>query len=82
MILEAIFNLLFLIVRAVIGLFPAIPAIDTEYLDTVVGVISLVDNFVSLRIFGSCMIVIFTILNIDFIWSIIMWCVRKIPGLK
>ena len=82
MIVEVILNPIFWIVRSIIGLFPALPMIQLDFLDDVVGAISLVHNFINLKVFAGCMVVILVLLNANLIWSVIMWVVRKIPGIK
>jgi ABC-type sulfate transport system permease subunit len=82
MIVEAIFNLIALLILGVISLFPTIPIIDTSGLDGLFNVLSLIDSFVSLRAVSVCFVVIFIFMNIQIVWGIIMWVVRKIPGVE
>ena len=82
MIVEVVCNLLMHCVLGVIGLFPTIPPIDASFLDGVIQVFSLVDTFVSLKVVSACFVVIFLFMNIQVVWSIIMWVVRKIPGIE
>lgn len=84
MILEFIFNLLFAIANFLVGLFPAFPSFNSLNisLDPLLYVLRLVNMFVSLRLIGTCLIIILIIYNIKFVWSILMWIVRKIPGVS
>lgn len=82
MIVEAICDFLGFLVLGIIDLFPTIPLIDTSGLDGVFNVVGLIDTFVSLKTVSACIVVIFIFMNAQLIWSVIMWVVRKIPGLE
>lgn len=56
MIIEAIVNLIGLLLMGIIKLFPKIPEIDTSYLDGLIRVLSLADTFVSLKVVNAEMI--------------------------
>lgn len=79
MIVEAICNVLAGLVLGVIKLFPTLPKLDTSFLDGIIQVFSLIDTFVSLRVLSVCFTVYFTFMNIQTVWSVIMWVVRKLP---
>lgn len=82
MIIEAVFNVLVFLLLGMIGLFPAIPAINFDFLNGVVRVLSLVDLFVSLRALSACLVVIFVLHNAGVLWGAVMWVARKIPGIQ
>lgn len=84
MILEFIFNLLFAIANFLVGLFPAFPTFDSlnVSLSPVLYVMKMINMFVSVKLIGTCLVIILIIYNIKFVWSILMWIVRKIPGVS
>ncbi len=82
MIIEAIVTMLSNLVIGIINLFPTIPKIDTSGLDGLFGVLSLIDQFVSLTAVSVCFVVIFIFMNAQVIWGVIMWVVRKIPTIS
>ncbi len=83
MIVEAIFNLLKLVILLVIGLFPDIPSLgSSSSVNPLFDVLRAVNSFVSVPLVGFCVAALFVFLNADFLWSIIMWVVRKIPGVE
>lgn len=82
MIVEWIINGVAFVVLGVVNLFPTIPQIDTSYLDGVIQVISLVDTFVSVKVVAVCLALVFLLLNSRLVWSVIMWVVRKLPGVE
>lgn len=82
MIIEAIFNVLFFLLLGVISLFPTFPQVSFDHLNGVIRMISLVDSFVSLRVFGGCIVTILIVYHIRVIWSAIMWVVKKLPFLQ
>jgi hypothetical protein len=82
MIIEAILNVLVSLLLGVIGLFPSFPHIRFDFLDGVVRVLSLADTFVSLGVLSVCFAVVLVLQNAHVIWGVIMWVVRKIPGLE
>ena len=82
MIIEAIFNAIAFIVIGIVNLFPTIPAIDTSFLSGFFRILSLLDTFVSLRILSACMVIVFIFMNIQTVWNVIMWVVRKLPGVN
>lgn len=68
----------------IIGLFPALPDMSflVQPLTAVTDLFVVINSFVSVRLVGFCLSVLVVFANIDFIWSIIMWVVRKIPGVE
>jgi hypothetical protein len=82
MIVEVVYGIITSLIIGIINLFPKIPAIDTSGLDGIFNVLSLLDTFVSLRVVSVCFVVVFVFMNAQIIWGIIMWVVRKIPGVE
>lgn len=81
MILEGIFNMIKFIVLSVINLFPALP--DTTFLiqnfEPLFKALSNINSFVSVPLLSKCLVTLLLFMNIEFLWSCIMWVVRKIP---
>lgn len=84
MIIEGIFNLIKGLILFVISLFPSLPDMTflSQSLEPFVKVISSVNSFVSVPLFAGCCLVLVVILNIEFVWSVIIWVVKKIPGIS
>lgn len=82
MIVEALCSLIFALVKGVLSLFPSLPAIDTSGIDSVMRALSVLDTFVSLRMISYCFVTVFIFMNIEVFWGVIMWVVRKIPGVE
>lgn len=84
MILEFIFNLLFALANFIVGLFPAFPSFSglNTSLSPLLYVLRMVNMFISIKLIGSCLMIILVVYNIKFVWSILMWIFRKIPGVS
>lgn len=84
MILEAIFNLIKSLVLFIIGLFPAMPDMSflSQSLQSVIDILSSINSFVSVSLFAWCGFTIILFMNLEFIWSVIMWVIKKIPGVS
>ena len=84
MIISAIFNLIKATILFVIGLFPALPDLSflAQSIQPFIDLLHGINLFVSVPLLGFCLGVLFVVWNIDFFWSIIMWVVRKIPGVS
>lgn len=82
MIIEAIFNVLAFLIIGFINLFPTVPKIKTDGLEGVFNILSLLDSFINLRVVSVCLVTIYVFMNAQIIWGIIMWVVRKIPGVE
>ena len=48
----------------------------------VARVLGAVDHFVDLGVVAACVAALFVFANVEFIWGIIMWVIRKIPGVE
>lgn len=82
MIIEAVFNAIVTILLGIIKIFPTIPEIKTDGLDSVFQFLTIADTFISLGTFVACMTVIFILKHAELFWSAIMWVVRKIPNVN
>ena len=83
MIVELILNLLKTLILFVISLFPTIPPFDMGVsLQPFVDVVTSINSFISVPLVGICLGLLLVVTNIDFVWSMIMWVVRKIPGVE
>ena len=51
-------------------------------LGPVAYIIRFLDLFVSMEMVSRCLLIILVIYNIKFGWSILMWVIRKIPGVS
>ena len=80
MILEALLIAIQYVLFGIISLLPRIPIVKLDFLDGVFQLLSLADLLIDVRVFAGCLVTVIMILNIDLIWAIIMWVVRKIPG--
>lgn len=84
MLLRLICEPLIILAEFLIGLFPAFPRFDalTAALDPIAYVIRFLDLFISMRTVSRCLLIVLIIYNIKFGWSILMWVIRKIPGVS
>lgn len=84
MILQFLCEPLILLAEFLVGLFPAFPRFDslTVTLNPIAYVIRFLDLFVSMQMVSRCLLIILIIYNIKFGWSILMWVIRKIPGVS
>lgn len=84
MIIEFFCNIFFALAHFLINLFPRFPAFDqlNVSLSPVFYVIKFVNTFISIPVVGRCMIIILIVYNLKFVWSILMWLIKKIPGVS
>lgn len=84
MIIGFIFNAIFFILNFLIGLFPRFPSFKSleVSLQPVYYVLSFINTFISLKAVSMGLVIVLLIYNLKFVWSIIMWLVRKIPGVS
>lgn len=77
-------NLLKFFLLFIIGLFPKLPDMSwlTGLITPVVSVIAKLDNFVDVGTLGLCVLVLLLFSGADLIWGVIMWVIRKIPGVS
>ena len=45
-------------------------------------VVKFVNMFISVSLLSRCMIILLIVYNLKFVWSILMWLIRKIPGVS
>lgn len=84
MVVVAIMDLLKKLILFIIGLFPDFPSMSfvREYIDTFVSVMKTLNRFISIPTLGVCLLAIIICYNARAIWSIVMWVIRKIPGVE
>lgn len=84
MIVEAILNLIKLFLLGVLSLFPSIPEMGwaSGVIGPVVQVFSAANHLIDLKVALLCLGAFFVFSNIQLIWGIIMWVIRKIPGVE
>jgi hypothetical protein len=84
MIVEFFCNAIFFILGFLINLFPRFPSFKSLEisLQPVYYVLNFVNHFINLKVVSMGLIIILLVYNIKFVWSIIMWLVRKIPGVS
>ena len=84
MILQFLFEPLIVLAEFLVGLFPAFLRFDNlaVTLDPIAYIIRFLDMFVSLELVSRCLLTILVVYNIKFGWSILMWVIRKIPGVS
>ena len=44
--------------------------------------VKLVNMFISVSLLSRCVIIVLIVYNLKFVWSILMWLIRKIPGVS
>ncbi len=84
MITEALCNVFFWLAKLFIGLFPTFPSFGRIRVSQtpLVQAISQLGRFVDLHVLSTCLLIILVVYNIKFVWSILMWIIRKIPGVS
>lgn len=84
MIVEGILNLLKILVLFVLSLFPDLP--DTEFVsgffEPIVDVINSANVWIDVPTVSLCFVLILLCYNARAIWSVVMWVIRKIPGVS
>lgn len=84
MLLQVLCDVLFGAIKLLLRLVPRLPSftgLDTS-LAPLFYVLRFVNQFVSLPLVGRCGLIILFVYNLKFGWSIVMWLVRKIPGVS
>ena len=84
MILQFLCEPLIVLAEFLVGLFPAFPRFDNlaVTLDPIAYIIRFLGMFVSLELVSRCLLTILVVYNIKFGWSVLMWVIRKIPGVS
>ena len=84
MIIELVFNIFFALAHFLINLFPKFPSFDglNASMSPLLHVVKFVNMFISVSLLSRCMIILLIVYNLKFVWSILMWLIRKIPGVS
>ena len=84
LIIEFFCNIFFALLHFLIGLFPKFPSFKglSVSLSPVFYVLRFINTFINLKVVGTGLIIVLLVYNIKIVWSILMWLVRKIPGVS
>lgn len=84
MIIEFFCNILFTLVRFFLNIIPRFPSFESlnVSLAPLFYVIRFVNVFISLRVVSIGLVLVLIVYNIKFVWSILMWLIKKIPGVS
>lgn len=83
MVLKLIMELIKALLLGVLSLIPALPSVNwSGSLEAIRNVLVSVNMFISLPVLGNCLLAVLVCYNARMIWSVIMWVVRKIPGVS
>lgn len=84
MITQFLCDLFFWLANFFVGLFPKFPSFGNlrQSQSTMLAVIAELGRFADLKTLSVCLLILLVVFNIKFVWSIIMWIVRKIPGVS
>ena len=84
MIVQFLCEPLIILAEFLVSLFPAFPRFDdlSVSLSPIAYIIRFVNLFINLKTVSLCLLVILVVYNIKFGWSILMWVIRKIPGMS
>ena len=84
MIVKLLMELLKALILFVLSLFPRLPdfAFMRDYVQSFVDLIHAANLAVSIPVVGTCLLLIIICYNLRAVWSVIMWVVRKIPGVS
>lgn len=83
MALRMIMELIKALLLGLLSLIPELPSVDwAGSLDSIRNVLVSVNMFISLPVLGNCLLAVLVCYNARMIWSVIMWVVRKIPGVS
>lgn len=84
MIIKLLMDLLKGLILFVIGLLPSMPDMSglLGSVEAVISVLLTIDSIISVRLVGTCLGILILIAQADLLWSMIMWVIRKIPGVS
>jgi len=85
MILEALINIFRAIALFIIGLIPQLHWVGNwmnTSLDPLFDVILSANMFINVPVMVGCFLSIIVVSNAQFLWSLLMWAIRKIPGVN
>lgn len=83
MIIEILLNIVFGVVNMFLSLLPAIPGFS--HFQGLLGFVEIVGYgsiFIDLGVFLSCLLVWFALWQFEFVYSILEWVWKKIPGVN
>ncbi len=84
MLVKGIMELLKMFVLFLIGLVPELPDLSglKPSVDALFSCYSNLDSFIDVRTCFVCVLALLLAANAELIWAVIMWVVRKIPGVS
>ena len=84
MIIELFCNIFFALAHFLINLFPKFPSFNglNASMSPLLYMVKFVNMFISVSLLSRCMIILLIVYNLKFVWSILMWLIRKIPGVS
>ena len=83
MIIEFILDIVFSIINWFLSLLPELPAFSQfEGLLGFVELVSYGSIFIDISVFLSCLFVWFALWQFEFIYGILEWLLKKIPGVE
>lgn len=84
MILKFLLEPLILLAEFIVNLVPAFPRFDSlqANLSPIAYILQFVNIFVDLQFLSKCMLIILVVYNLKFGWSILMFVIKKIPGIS
>ena len=82
MILEFIMNIIKAFLLFIISLFPVLPDMTNfiNLIAPIVEVLAQVNHLIDIRVLSACLVAMILMANAELIWGVIMWVIRKIPG--
>lgn len=82
MILEFIMNIIKAFLLFIISLFPVLPDMTSfiNLIAPIVEVLAQVNHLIDIRVLSACLVALILMANAELIWGVIMWVIRKIPG--
>ena len=84
MVFKLLFDLIFGAVDLIVGLIPAFPSFSglNVTLQPIFYIVDFVNLFVDIPMAARCLLLLLVVYNARFIWSILVWLVKKIPGVS
>ncbi len=82
MILEFIMNIIKAFLLFIISLFPVLPDMTSfiNLIAPIVEVLAQVNHLIDIRVLSACLVAMILMANAELILGVIMWVIRKIPG--
>ncbi|GEM_PF-1400855 len=84
MLVKLLMDMVKALILLIISLFPTLPDMSNlvSLIEPLVQLFVNIDSFVSVQLVGTCLGLLFVFSNAELIWSIIMWVIKKIPGVS